>query len=232
MNHNADSIREGAVFLVNKPLRWTSFDLVNKIRYHLRKQFGLKKIKVGHAGTLDPLATGLMIICVGKKTKSIESFMGLDKCYDGIFQLGAITPSYDLETKISASAETSHINPEMVQNAIEAFQGEIDQVPPQFSAIKKGGQKAYESARAGKTLKLDPRPVIIHHFQAQLKAEAELHFNICCSKGTYIRSIARDLGESLGCGAFLKKLRRTSIGPYHLKEAWELEELLNALKLS
>jgi len=217
---------EGEVLLINKPLTWTSFDIINRFRFFLKKQLGIKKIKVGHAGTLDPLADGLLIVCTGRFTKRIEEFQGLEKEYTGTFHLGATTPSYDLEHEVDEVYETSHITREMIYEAVHQFTGDILQVPPVFSAIKIGGKRAYKFARNEKELELDARPVNIREFEITRIALPEVDFRVCCSKGTYIRSLARDFGEALGSGAHLTALRRTRIGEFLLKDSWELEDLM------
>jgi tRNA pseudouridine55 synthase len=210
---------EGRVLLVNKPLEWTSFDVVNKLRYKLKIK------KIGHAGTLDPLATGLLIICVGKMTKQIESFMGLEKEYTGIFVLGQTTPSFDLETPVSEKKDISGITPEAIALAVKSLTGKISQLPPAHSAIKVGGKRAYKFARKGKEVELLPREVEVKEFEITSIQLPELHFRIVCSKGTYIRSLARDMGEALGVGAYLSQLCRTRIGQYKLENALSIEDV-------
>ncbi len=206
---------------IDKPLTWTSFDVVNKIRYAIRRNFDIRKIKVGHAGTLDPLATGLLIICTGKATKQINNFMGQHKEYTGTIKLGATTPSFDLETDIDDTYPTEHINQQMVNEVIQGhFTGEIEQIPPVFSAIKKDGQKAYELARQGIDMEMKSRTVHIHEFKAELKDQS-LHFKVVCSKGTYIRSLANDIGKALNSGGHLAALRRTAIGDYRVEHAMD-----------
>jgi tRNA pseudouridine55 synthase len=204
---------EGRVLLIDKPLEWTSFDVVNKLRYKLKIK------KIGHAGTLDPLATGLLIICVGKMTKRIEEFMGLEKEYTGKFILGHVTPSHDLETEVTGKRETSHLTETTIHETTRKFTGKISQVPPLHSAIKVGGKRAYEFARKGRELELQPREVEIREFEITKIALPAVSFRIVCSKGTYIRSIARDFGEALGTGAYLSELCRTRIGNYLLENA-------------
>jgi len=217
--YTESDFKEGQVLLIDKPLEWTSFDVVNKIRYAIRKTFGIRKIKVGHAGTLDPLATGLLIICTGKATKQINEFMGQPKEYTGTIQLGSTTPSYDLETEPDHTFPTEHITPELVEEVIrKQFTGDIMQTPPVFSAIKKEGQKAYELARQGIQMKMEKRPVQITSFETELKEDV-IHFRVECSKGTYIRSLAHDLGQALQSGGHLSALRRTSIGTYSVEDA-------------
>jgi tRNA pseudouridine55 synthase len=221
---------EGEVLLINKPLKWSSFDVINRFRYFLRKQCGIQKIKVGHAGTLDPLADGLLIVCTGKFTKRIEEFQGQEKEYTGTFRLGATTPSFDLEHEVDHTYETAHITHGMIQQAAESLTGEIMQLPPVFSAIKIGGKRAYKFARKDKDPELSPRPVHIREFEITRIEMPEVDFRISCSKGTYIRSIARDFGSSLQSGAHLTSLRRTRIGEFLLSNAWELEDLMEKIR--
>ena len=209
-----EDILSGQVLLVDKPLDWTSYQAVAKIKYALQKVTGKKKLKVGHAGTLDPLATGLLIICVGKKTKEISDFMGLPKEYLAQVKLGATTPSYDLESDVDQQFPTDHINLEVIQEVIETFKGAISQVPPIFSAIKKDGIRAYEKARAGEEVVMAPRQVIIHELEILNYSDQVLELRVRCSKGTYIRSLAHDLGKALNSGGHLVGLRRTKIGAY------------------
>ena len=210
---------EGRVLLINKPLQWTSFDVVNKLRYKLKIK------KIGHAGTLDPLATGLLIICVGKMTKQIESFMGMEKEYTGTFVLGQTTPSYDLETEVSEKKDISGVTPEAIALAVKSLTGKISQLPPAHSAIKIGGKRAYKFARKGKEVELQPREVEVKEFEITSFRLPELHFRIVCSKGTYIRSLARDIGETLGVGAYLSQLCRTRIGTYKLENALSIDDV-------
>lgn len=211
---------DGRVLLINKPIQWTSFDVVNKLRYKLKIK------KIGHAGTLDPLATGLLIICVGKMTKQIESFMGLEKEYTGTFVLGQTTPSYDLETPVSEQKDISGITPEAIATAIKSLTGKISQLPPAHSAIKIGGKRAYKFARKGKEVELQPREVEVKEFEITAMQLPEIQFRVVCSKGTYIRSLARDLGEKLGVGAYLSQLCRTRIGTYKLEKALSIEDVM------
>lgn len=216
---SVEDFQNGQMLLIDKPLTWTSFDAVAKIRYSIRKKFNLKKIKVGHAGTLDPLATGLLIICTGKYTKRIADLTLENKTYTGTFRLGATTPSYDLETETENHQPTDHITEEMVKTEVAKITGAIMQIPPVFSAKKVDGKRAYISARKGKEVKLEPRPVIISKFEVDCSSLPDVKFEIESSKGTYIRSIARDLGEALKCGAHLTELRRTKIGEYSAQNA-------------
>jgi len=209
--------------LVDKPLGWTSFDVVNFIRSFICKVYGIKKIKVGHAGTLDPMATGLLIICTGKMTKQIDRFQGMEKVYVGQMELGATTPSYDTETEVDRHFDLTHLNIEMLEAAAKKFEGEIEQIPPQYSAIKIKGQRAYDLARKNESVALKSRKVTIQSFQLVHYDLPMLDFYVKCSKGTYIRSLVRDFGESLQNGAYLKILKRTQIGEYKLKSAWSLD---------
>lgn len=209
----------GRILLVNKPYEWTSFDAVNKIRYKLKTK------KVGHAGTLDPLATGLLIICTGKMTKRIEEFMGQEKEYTGKFILGQTTPSHDLETEVSEKSDISHLTVQIIKEATLPFQGTIQQLPPQHSAIRIGGKRAYEFARKGKDIELKPREVQISTFEITAVELPTVSFRIVCSKGTYIRSIARDYGNALGVGAYLSELCRTRIGSFLLADAQTIDEI-------
>jgi tRNA pseudouridine55 synthase len=217
---------EGEVLLINKPLTWSSFDVINRFRFFLRKQCGIQKIKVGHAGTLDPLADGLLIVCTGKFTKRIDEFQGQEKEYTGTFRLGATTPSFDLEHEVDHTYETGHISEAMIYEAAKKFTGDLEQVPPVFSAIKVGGKRAYKFARNEQDLELNSRPVNIRDFEITQIEMPEVDFRISCSKGTYIRSLARDFGLALDSGAHLTALRRTRIGEFLLKDAWELEDLM------
>jgi tRNA pseudouridine55 synthase len=221
--NTAEAFLEGQVLLFDKPLHWTSFQLVNKVRWILRQHFQLKKIKVGHAGTLDPLATGLVIICTGKYTKRIDEFMEKPKTYDGIFRVGATTPSYDLETEIDAVFPFGHITNELIQEKKVSFIGEIEQYPPVFSAIKKDGKRLYEYARKGEEVQISSRKVSIDRFEIVENVLPDLHFEVDCSKGTYIRSLAYDFGKALHSGAHLTKLRRTKIGEHLLVDALNIE---------
>jgi tRNA pseudouridine55 synthase len=216
---------EGELLLINKPLEWTSFDVVNFLRSFIRKVYNLKKLKVGHAGTLDPLATGLLIICSGKKTKQIEKYMGMDKVYIGRMQLGATTPSYDKETDINQSFDTSHLTEEKLWENVKLFIGEIDQVPPAFSAIKIDGKRAFTYARKQNNIEIKSRKVTIHQFELVHIELPFVDFMINCSKGTYIRSLVHDFGKSLDNGAFLAELCRTKIGEYSLNDAFTIDEI-------
>lgn len=216
----------GELLLVDKPLGWTSFDVVNKIRYAIRPA----KLKVGHAGTLDPLATGLLIVCTGKLTKKIDQYQAEEKEYTGTFTLGATTPSYDLETEIDARFDLSGIQEEVIREAASTFVGDIEQLPPAHSAIKQQGERVYEKARRGETVTLTPRPVHISEFEIVSVHLPEVSFRVRCSKGTYIRSLAHDLGQKLGCGGHLSELRRTGSGAFRVENAWQVEPLIKVIK--
>lgn len=220
----------GEVLLVDKPLHWTSFQVVNKLRWQIRQTFNLKKIKVGHAGTLDPLATGLLVICTGKMTKQIDTFQGQIKTYTGTLELGSTTPSYDLETAIDQTFPTAHITTELIHNTANKFIGEIDQFPPIFSALKKEGKRLYEFARAGEEVKIDSRKVTIQNFGILAIKDTTVDFSVTCSKGTYIRSLAHDFGKTLDSGAHLTALRRTKIGAFNVEKAVSIEEFISSLK--
>lgn len=217
----------GEVLLVDKPLGWTSFQAVNKIRHHIKKYTGVKNIKVGHAGTLDPLADGLLIICTGKKTKEIENYMGLQKTYSGIFTIGSTTPSYDLETQIDRYFPTNHINEELIKSTAKKMIGLYHQMPPIFSAKRVDGNRAYDLAREGKAVELKTKEVEISAFEITSINFPEVHFLVSCSKGTYIRSLAFDFGRNLNSGAHLSALRREAIGEFSLKDAWKLTDLVS-----
>lgn len=223
-------ITEGGVFLIDKPLTWTSFDVVNKFRNLLRKAFDTKKIKVGHAGTLDPLATGLLIICVGKKTKEIELYQGLPKVYSGTITFGAVTPTFDCESDISEVFEYQHIDDNELEKTLKIFEGEITQVPPIYSAVKIAGTSSYHLARRGVEVTLTPRPITIYKFRNLGWVPPVLSFDVTCSKGTYIRSLANDVGKSLRSGAYLSALRREQIGDYNVHSAWSIDDLVQRLQ--
>ena len=215
-----DSLEDnGRVLLINKPFQWTSFDVVNKLRYKLRIK------KIGHAGTLDPLATGLLIICTGRMTKRIDEFMGLEKEYTGKFILGQSTASHDLETEVTEVMDVSALNESAIRQATGALTGNISQLPPMHSAIRIGGKRAYEFARKGQDIQLTPREVEIKEFEITDISLPEAAFRIVCSKGTYIRSIARDFGNALGVGAYLTDLCRTRIGNFRLEDALEIDNV-------
>ena len=216
----AEDFLEGQILLIDKPLTWSSFQAVNKLKYVLKRQFNLpKKFKIGHAGTLDPLASGLLIICTGKFTKKINEIQGQAKEYTGTITLGATTPSYDMETEVDASFPTDHITTALLQQTVQQFTGEIDQKPPVFSAIKKDGVRLYEHARAGAEVEIQARKTTIHEFELTRIALPEVDFRVVCSKGTYIRSLAFDFGKALHSGGYLSVLRRTKIGDYEVKDA-------------
>ena len=223
--------------LIDKPLHWTSFQVVNKLRWEIRQAFNIKKIKVGHAGTLDPLATGLLVICTGKMTKQIDTFQGQVKEYTGTIVLGGTTPSYDLETEINETFSTSHITEALIHKATKQFIGDIQQYPPIFSALKKEGKRLYEFARAGETVEIKPRIVHISEFEitkidtstALSTGSINIDFRVVCSKGTYIRSLANDFGKALNSGAHLSALRRTKIGDFHVDNSVTIENFIKNL---
>jgi tRNA pseudouridine55 synthase len=216
---SAKSLEEGVVLLLDKPLTWTSFDVVRKVKNTLRPR------KIGHAGTLDPLATGLLILCTGKKTKEIDQIQAQEKEYEGTFRLGQTTPSFDLETPVDAEQPYAHLTEADIRAAVATFLGKIEQVPPVFSAVKVDGKRAYELARKGQEAEIKPKTVEIKQFELTRLALPDIDFRIVCSKGTYIRSLARDLGAALGCGAHLTRLVRTRIGEYRLADAWTVAEI-------
>lgn len=216
---SAEDFQEGQVVLLDKPLTWSSFQAVNKVKWSLKKHLGLKKIKVGHAGTLDPLATGLLIVCTGKFTKRISELQSMAKEYTGTFYIGATTPSYDLETEVDETFPSGHVNETLIAATLQQFIGEIDQKPPVFSAIKKDGKRLYEHARKGEEVEIASRKTTIHEFEITRIALPEVDFRVVCSKGTYIRSLAYDFGLALNSGAHLTALRRTKIGEYSVENA-------------
>lgn len=253
-------LAQGAVLLIDKPLAWTSFGVVNKVRYLLVRKTGKKNLKVGHAGTLDPLASGLLILCIGDYTKRIETFQSMPKTYTGTFTLGATTPSFDLEKAPDTFFPTDHITPEVLEQARQSFLGDILQIPPIFSAVKVDGKRLYKNARTGQAVELPERPVHIASFDflgglhpvpagreaviiaskkgadillhPDYKSGRQIDFQVVCSKGTYIRTLANDLGQSVGSGAYLSSLRRTAIGEFKVENAWSmaaLEACLNQL---
>ena len=223
------NIKEGELILIDKELNWTSFDVVNKIRYAIKKKFDIKKIKVGHAGTLDPLATGLLIICYGKMTKSINNFSAMNKTYSGKITIGSTTPSYDLETKPNVHYPIDHINEKLILKTAKKFFGKIFQTPPMFSAIKKDGVRLYNLARQGKEIKIDKREVSIESFEITSINLPEISFNVSCSKGTYIRSLAHDFGKELNSGAHLSELRRIKIGDYSVKDSFKVMDFIRGI---
>ena len=229
----AEDYQEGQILLIDKPLKWSSFQAVNKLKFGLIKELKLpKKFKIGHAGTLDPLASGLLLICTGKFTKRIEELQGQAKEYTGTITVGATTPSYDLETEINATFPTEHITETLIYETLPQFIGEIDQKPPVFSAIKKDGKRLYESARAGIEVEIKTRKVMVSEFEITRIALPEIDFRIVCSKGTYIRSIAYDFGLALQSGGHLTALRRTKIGDYSVENATEPEAFIEGLQQS
>lgn len=226
---------EGALLLVDKPLEWTSFDVVNKIRHTLRYTLDIgkkRKVKVGHAGTLDPMATGLLLVCTGKYTKQINQLTGLPKSYTGTIKLGASTPSYDRESEEDALYPINHITPEMLKDAVKELTGPILQKPPIYSAIKKKGEKLYQLARRGEDVEIEPRPVTIESFQLLNDDLGNLEFEVTCSKGTYIRSLAHDLGQLLDSGGYLTSLRRDAVGMYPVDKAFDIEEVVDWIRAS
>jgi tRNA pseudouridine55 synthase len=225
-----DDFKNGQVLLIDKPLEWTSFQAVNKIRWHIKQRFKLKKIKVGHAGTLDPLATGLLIICTGKQTKEIHTYQNQIKEYTGTFTLGATTPSYDLETEVDENFSTEHITEKLLNETTHQFIGDIQQKPPIFSAIKKDGKRLYELARKGETTEIKARTVTIQEFEITNINLPKVDFRVVCSKGTYIRSMAYDFGLALNSGAHLSALRRTKIGDFSVDNAESIEGFIQKLE--
>ncbi len=225
----AEDFLSGQVLLIDKPLNWTSFQVVNKLRWEIRQAFNLKKIKVGHAGTLDPLAIGLLIICTGKKTKEINTYQAAEKEYTGTLILGSTTPSYDLETEIDQRFETQHISEKLIHQTTQKFTGEIEQFPPVFSAIKKEGKRLYEFARAGENVEIKSRKVTISEFEITKISGLEVEFRVVCSKGTYVRSLAHDFGRALNSGAHLSALRRTRIGDFTIDEATSIDNFIKNL---
>tara|TARA_B100000941_G_scaffold281623_1_gene249269 strand:- start:491 stop:1162 length:672 start_codon:yes stop_codon:yes gene_type:complete len=221
---------KGELILIDKDINWTSFDVVSKIRNFIKKKFNLKKIKVGHAGTLDPLATGLLIICYGKMTKEIDRFIGLDKSYSGKMIIGSSTPSYDLETKPNVFYQTDHINEKLIYDKADEFTGEIMQKPPIFSAVKKNGVRSYKLARKGEQVNLQERKITIRDFKITEINFPELSFEVNCSKGTYIRSLINDFGKALKSGAHLTELRRTKIGEFSVNDSLKIMDFIKTFK--
>ena len=219
-----DDFKEGKVFLIDKPLTWTSFNAVSKIKWLIKKKYSVKKIKVGHAGTLDPLATGLLIICTGKFTKIIDEYQAQKKEYTGTFVIGATTPSYDMETEVNEKFAIDHISEGLVKETAETFIGAQDQLPPIFSALKKGGKRLYEMARAGEEVIVEPRRINIEEFEITRIELPEVDFRVVVSKGTYIRSLAFDFGKRMNSGGYLSALRRTKIGEFDVDNAISPEE--------
>lgn len=215
-----DDFLNGRILLIDKPYEWSSFQALNMVKWAIRKKFDLnKKFKIGHAGTLDPLATGLLVICTGKFTKTISALQGQVKEYTGTFTVGATTPSYDLETEINQTFPTKHITEELAQETLACFMGEIEQIPPIFSALKKDGKRLYELARQGKSVAIKSRKVHLFEFEITRFSIPEIDFKVVCSKGTYIRSLAHDFGKALKSGAYLSTLRRTKIGDFNVDNA-------------
>lgn len=221
--------KDGQVLLIDKPLTWTSFQAVNKLRWHIKQRFAIKKIKVGHAGTLDPLATGLLIICTGKQTKEIHTYQGQPKEYTGTITLGATTLSYDLETEVDEVFPIDHITEETLQTISKQFIGDLEQKPPIFSAIKKDGKRLYDLARRGETTEIKSRPITISEFEITKVNLPIVEFRVVCSKGTYIRSLAYDFGKALNSGAHLSALRRTKIGDFSVQNASSIEDFIATL---
>lgn len=226
----AEDYLEGQILLIDKPLKWSSFQAVNKLKYILKRKYNLpKKFKIGHAGTLDPLATGLLIVCTGKFTKRITDIQAQAKEYTGTITVGGTTPSYDLETEVDATFPTEHITSELIQETVKQFLGEIDQKPPIFSAIKKEGKRLYEHARAGEEVEIAFRKTTIHEFEITRIALPDIDFRVKCSKGTYIRSLAYDFGKALNSGGYLSSLCRTKIGEFKVENAVSPEEFENRI---
>jgi tRNA pseudouridine55 synthase len=223
---NIEQFAEGELLLVNKPYKWTSFDVVGKLRNALKPL----KLKVGHAGTLDPLATGLLIICTGKMTKQIDTFQAEEKEYTGTFTLGATTPTYDLESEPEQKFPVEHISEQQLQEASRKFIGDIQQFPPAHSAVKVGGERLYEKARRGEEVELKARNITISEFEITRIVLPEVDFRVVCSKGTYIRSLASDFGVALNNAAYLSRLRRTRSGHFKVEDAWEVMELVNIIR--
>lgn len=231
-----DDFQAGQVILIDKPLNWTSFQVVNKMRWKIRKTFKIKKIKVGHAGTLDPLATGLLVICTGKMTKQIETFQAQTKEYTGTIVLGSSTPSFDLETEIDQTFPTDHITEDLIHKTADTFIGEQAQYPPVFSAVKKDGKRLYEFARAGKDVEIKPRQITIEDFEitkinrskTAVTDSIKVNFRVVCSKGTYIRSLANDFGKAMNSGSHLSALRRTKIGDFNVDNAQTIDEFIES----
>ncbi len=217
------NFEEGEVFCFDKPLRWTSFDVVNKVRNLMRYRLGIRKVKIGHAGTLDPLATGVLIVCTGKQTKQIESLQYKTKEYVATIKLGATTPSFDLETQIDAEYPTTHIDETLVRETLKKFIGEIQQIPPTYSAVKVNGKRAYDYARRGVEVEIKPKTLVIDEIELMEYNADEIVVRVVCSKGTYIRALARDIGEALQSGAHLTALRRTRIGDVKVDDCYTLE---------
>ncbi|QMU66504.1 MAG: tRNA pseudouridine(55) synthase TruB [Flavobacteriaceae bacterium] len=225
----AEDYKEGQVLLINKPLYQTSFQVVNKIRWHIKQRFNIRKIKVGHAGTLDPLVTGLLIICTGKQTKNISKYQSEVKEYIGTITLGGTTPSFDLETEVDQKYPIDHIHSDFIYETAQKFIGRIQQKPPIFSAVKKDGKRLYELAREGKTVDIEPRKVTISEFEITTIELPKIQFRVVCSKGTYIRSLANDFGKALQSGGHLSELQRTKIGDFSVTSAISLDGFIKNL---
>jgi tRNA pseudouridine55 synthase len=221
----AEELKEGKVLLIDKPYKWTSFQVVNKIKHILRHDFDLKKIKIGHAGTLDPLATGLLIVCIGKATKSIETYQASEKEYTGTFVLGATTPCFDMEKPVDKTYPTEHLSEKLIRDVTKQFMGEIEQVPPIFSAVKINGKRAFDYARNNQDVEIKSKKITIKTFDITRIELPEVDFRIECSKGTYIRSIARDFGYALESGAYLSRLCRERIGEFSRADAIDIENV-------
>lgn len=217
------NFKEGEVLLLDKPKEWTSFDVVAKVRNLIKKK-EQSKVKVGHAGTLDPLASGLLILCTGKKTKSIESYQAQQKEYIGEITLGQTTPSFDAETEVDQTFDIAHIDESLILETTQQFIGEIQQIPPMFSAVKVDGKRLYKHARKGQVIEVDPRTITIHNFNIVQVEVPKVLFRVVCSKGTYIRSLARDFGQAMKAGAYLSDLRRTHIGDFQVSDAYSIDE--------
>ena len=228
---NKYNFPDGEILLFDKDLEWTSFDVVNKVRYELCQKLGIKKLKVGHAGTLDPLATGMIILCTGKATKKIESIQAKEKEYLATLKIGATTPSFDMETKEDAQFDFSHVTRKKFEEIIEQFIGELNQVPPVFSAVKVKGKRAFDYARNGEEVKLQAKKIVIKKIEIEAFELPFVKLRITCGKGTYIRALARDIGESLECGAYLTALERTKIGEFKLENAFKVNDFLENLQL-
>jgi len=225
-----NEFKEGKLLLIDKPLKWSSFQVVNKLRWEIKKTFDIKKIKVGHAGTLDPLATGLLLVCTGKMTKQIQELQDQKKVYSGTMTLGSTTPSYDLETDINQKFSTDHICENILRETTKQFIGEIEQYPPLYSAIKKDGKRLYEYARLGQDIDIKPRKIFIESFNITKFQNQKIDFEVQCGKGTYIRSLANDFGKALNSGAHLSSLRRTKIGDFSINDAIKINEFVESLK--
>ncbi|WP_167617796.1 tRNA pseudouridine(55) synthase TruB [Maribellus sediminis] len=221
----------GEILVFHKDLNWTSFDVVNKVRYELCRMMGVKKLKVGHAGTLDPLATGVIVLCTGKATKRIESIQATEKEYVATLKVGATTPSFDLETKEDTTQDYSHVTKELLQDVLSGFIGEIEQVPPVFSAVKVKGKRAFDYARSGEEVKLQAKKIVIHEVEIENFDLPFIKLRVTCGKGTYIRALARDIGEALNCGAYLTGLERTRVGEFDLDNAFKVDYFLENLKI-